>query len=97
MDEKLFDELKSNLKEAVQISKGRASPKTMYVVFTPAQIKALRRRVGMSQAIFARRFNLSLDTLKGWEQGKRRPDAAASNYLRVIEAAPEFVQETIAA
>ena len=54
MDEKLFDELKSNLKEAVQISKGRASPKTMYVVFTPAQIKALRRigdREGVSRDV----------------------------------------------
>lgn len=95
MDDELFNELESNLKEAVEIAKGRASPKAIYVVATPAQIKAVRRKTGLSQAVFARTFNLSLDTVKGWEQGKRSPDTAASNYLRMIQADPEFVQKTI--
>ncbi len=97
MDEKLFQELETNLKEAVKVTKGRAAPKTSYVFVTPAEIKAIRRKVRMSQAVFARAFHLSLDTVKGWEQGKRSPDAAASNYLRMIDANPEFVQKTIAA
>ena len=95
MDDKLFDELESNLKQAVQITKGRASPETTYVMATPAQIKAVRRKTGLSQAVFARTFNLSLDTVKGWEQGKRSPDAAAKNYLRIIQADPELVQRAI--
>ena len=96
MDDKLFNELESNLKEAVKIAKGRVAPKTAYIV-TPAEIKAIRRKAKMSQAMFARSFHLSLDTVKGWEQGKRAPDAAASNYLRLIQADPDFVQKTIAA
>lgn len=51
----------------------------------------------MSQAEFARAFNLSIDTIKGWEQGKRSPDAAASNYLRMIQADPDYVQQTLTA
>ena len=51
---------------------------------------------GMSQSVFASRFRLSLDTLKGWEQGKRKPDAAAANFLRMIKADPEYVQSTLA-
>jgi putative transcriptional regulator len=51
----------------------------------------------MSQAVFARSFQLSLDTVKGWEQGKRKPDAAAANYLRMIKADPKYVQRTLAA
>jgi putative transcriptional regulator len=51
----------------------------------------------MSQSVFASTFRLSLDTLKGWEQGKRKPDAAAANFLRMIKANPEFVQRTLAA
>lgn len=50
----------------------------------------------MSQSVFASRFRLSLDTLKGWEQGKRKPDAAAANFLRMIKADPEYVQSTLA-
>ena len=97
MDDKLFNELEGNLKEAVDVARGKVTPETAYVVVTPSTIKAIRRKVNMSQAMFARSYHLSLDTLKGWEQGKRSPDAAASNYLRLIQADPEFVRRTIAA
>jgi len=97
MDDKLFKELDANLKEAVKVAKGTSAPKTAYVVLTPADIKAVRASVKMSQAVFARSFQLSLDTVKGWEQGKRKPDAAAANFLRLIQADPEHVQRTLAA
>ena len=97
MDDKLFRELNANLKEAVKVAKGTSAPKSVYVVLSPAEIKAIRASVRMSQAIFASSFQLSLDTIKGWEQGKRKPDAAAANYLRMIQADPEYVQRTLAA
>lgn len=95
MDEQLFEELNANLEEAVKVAKGTAAPKAVYAVMTPANIKAIRANVKMSQAVFARSFQLSLDTVKGWEQGKRKPDAAAANYLRVIMANPKFVQNAL--
>lgn len=97
MDTKLFKELDSNLKEAVKVAKGIKTPKSVYVVLTPAEIKAIRASVSMSQAVFARTFQLSVDTVKGWEQGKRKPDAAAANYLRMIKADPEHVKRMLAA
>jgi len=97
MDDKLFKELDANLNEAVKVAKGTLAPKSVYVVLSPAEIKAIRASVSMSQAVFARSFQLSLDTIKGWEQGKRKPDAAAANYLRMIQADPEHVQRTLAA
>ena len=97
MDDKLFKELDANLKEAVKIVKGISGPKSVYVVLSPAEIRTIRKSVNMSQAVFARSFQLSLDTLKGWEQGKRKPDAAAANFLRMIKADPKFVQRTLAA
>ena len=97
MDDKLCRELASSVKEVARIARGRSSPKSVYVVLAPSDIQAIRARVGMSQAVFARTFQLGLDTLKGWEQGKRSPDAAATNYLRIIAADPEYVQRLIAA
>ena len=97
MDKKLFKELDANLKEAVKVAKGASAPKSVYVVLTPAEIKAIRAGVNMSQAAFARTFQLSVDTIKVWEQGKRKPDAAAANYLRMIKADPEHVRQTLAA
>ena len=96
MDDKLFKELDANLREAVEVAKGTKAPKSVYVVLTPSEIRAIRAGVGMSQAVFANTFRLSLDTLKGWEQGKRKPDAAAANFLRIIEADPELVRRTLA-
>ena len=45
MDDKLFNELEANLKEAVKVAKRHMAPKTTYVVVTPAEIKAIRRKV----------------------------------------------------
>ena len=97
MDDQLFKELNANLKEAVKVAKGTSAPKSVYVVLSPAEIKAIRASVRMSQAVFARSFQLSLDTIKGWEQGKRKPDVAAANYLRMIKADPGHVQRALAA
>ena len=97
MDDKLFEELNANLKKAVQVARGTKAPKSVYVVLSPAEIKRIRASTGMSQAVFARTFQLSLDTVKGWEQGKRRPDTAAANFLRMIEADPDYVWRTLAA
>ncbi len=97
MDDKLFNELEANLKEAVKVAKGSSLPKSVYVILKPTEIKRIRASVKMSQAVFARTFQLSVETIKGWEQGKRKPDAAAANYLRMIKADPEHVQRTLAA
>lgn len=97
MDDKLFNELEANLKEAVKVAKGSSMPKSVYVILTPAEIKRIRAKVKMSQAVFARKFRLSVETVKGWEQGKRKPDAAAANYLKLIQEDPEYVQRALVA
>jgi putative transcriptional regulator len=57
----------------------------------PVDVRAIRRRVGMSQAKFAAAFALSPRTLQEWEQGKAQPDGAVRAYLRVIDRNPAAV------
>ena len=95
MDDKLHQELADNLKAGVQFARGKNAQATMYAVLSATDIKQIRASVNMSQATFARAFQLSLDTLKGWEQGKRKPDAAATNFLRMIKADPNYVQRAL--
>ena len=97
MDDKLFQELDGNMREAVKVVKGTSAPEFVHVVLTPAEITAIRDGVNMSQAVFARTFQLSVETIKGWEQGKRKPDTAAANYLRMIKADPDHVRRALAA
>jgi putative transcriptional regulator len=58
---------------------------------TAAQVRALRSRLGLSQAQFALRFGFTVDTVQQYEQGRRTPSGPASTLLRVIEAEPEAV------
>lgn len=51
--------------------------------------RRVRRRLGFSQAEFAERINVSLDTIRNWEQGKRSPTGAAKALLKVLDKAPE--------
>ena len=97
MDKELFDELETNLKEAVKLVKGKTKPKSVYFALSAEDIKQIRKGVQMSQAVFAGTFQLSLDTIKGWEQAKRKPDAAATNYLRMIKADADHVLSVLAA
>jgi len=52
-------------------------------------VKALRHDLGMSQEQFALRYNLDLDAVQNWEQGRRAPERAVLSYLRVIKADPK--------
>jgi putative transcriptional regulator len=85
------------MKEAVAISRGELS-KDVYSVHIPEKIdvKSIRNRMKLSQVDFAKRFGLSVHTLRNWEQGKRQPDPAARAYLKVIEKIPDIVSKVLA-
>ena len=59
-------------------------------VVTPKvpDVRALRRKLGLSQAQFASKFGFNLRTLQEWEQGRALPDRPARILLRVIEKSP---------
>lgn len=51
--------------------------------------RRVRKRLGLSQAEFSQRIDVSLDTMRNWEQGKRCPTGAAKALLKVLDKAPE--------
>jgi putative transcriptional regulator len=58
-------------------------------------VRALRRKLGLSQAEFAARFHLPLGTIRDWEQGAHRPDKAAQVLLTVIASDPDMVARAL--
>jgi putative transcriptional regulator len=62
----------------------------------PIDVKAIRKRVKMSQAEFARAYGLNKRALQEWEQGGRQPDSAARAYLTVIAKEPAVVRRALA-
>jgi putative transcriptional regulator len=69
-----------------------------FVVHPPetVDVRALRRRLGLTQAAFAARFGFSQGAVRNWEQGRRRPEGAARTFLKVIEREPEAVARALA-
>ena len=62
----------------------------------PIDVKAIRKRVKMSQAEFSRAYGISKRALQEWEQGGRQPDSAARAYLTVIAKVPAVVRRALA-
>jgi putative transcriptional regulator len=54
-------------------------------------VKAIRNRLGMTQARFSNTFGFSLDAIKHWEGGRRTPEASARTLLTVIDQNPAAV------
>jgi putative transcriptional regulator len=83
-------------KEALAYARGKA-PRGGLVVHIPHDIdlKAARRRMGMSQATFAAHFGVSPRTVQDWEQGHRAPSGPARAFLTVIDREPEAVRRAL--
>ena len=62
----------------------------------PIDVKAIRKRVKMSQSEFSRTYGISKRALQEWEQGGRQPDSAARAYLTVIAKEPAVVRRALA-
>ena len=52
--------------------------------------------VEMTQAAFAEKIEVPIETVRNWEQGKRMPRGPAMALLAVIEHAPETVFAALA-
>ncbi len=84
------------MKEVVAHAEGKIALPMRYVdVPEDVDVKAIRSRLGLSQAEFSRRYAVSQRSLQEWEQGRRRPDGAVRAYLTVIERNPKAVEEAL--
>jgi DNA-binding transcriptional regulator YiaG len=61
------------------------------------RIREIRLRLDVSQRVFADLLNVSLPTIRSWEQGWRVPDGASVRLLRIAEEHPEVLLEALGA
>jgi putative transcriptional regulator len=70
---------------AAQLAKARRVP----------VVRALRKKLKLTQQEFSARFHLPLGTVRDWEQGTHRPDKAAQVLLTVIARNPDAVARAL--
>jgi len=62
----------------------------------PSQfVRQVRARCGMTQAAFAERIEVPIETVRNWEQGKRSPRGPARALLKLIDKAPHVAFATL--
>lgn len=95
----IFSEMKESLEGALAYERGeRVDLRTTELPppakrLRPQEIRQIRRSLRASQPVFARLLNVSPNTVRGWEQGVRRPRQAALKLLNVARRHPEVLME----
>lgn len=66
-----------------------------YLEFAPGDVKAIRNCFDATQVQFARLIGISVETLRNWEKGRRRPHGPARALLRAVAADPEALSQAL--
>ena len=60
--------------------------------FGPLDVYPIRRRARCTQEQFADALGIPANTVRSWEQGRKKPSGAARTLLRLIEQKPELLE-----
>jgi putative transcriptional regulator len=88
----------AGLQDALAYAHGDTSRGHAYTVQVPARVdvKAIRKRLGLTQAAFAQRYGFELSSIRNWEQGRRQPEGPARLLLLIIDKEPDAVHRALA-
>lgn len=91
----LFAEISNGFSALAAAREGKQTLRTHKLVFKPApevtskDVAKLRKKLDLSQAVFATRLRTNEDTVKNWEQGRSKPNKQAAILLSLVAKYPE--------
>src|SRR5882757_9670507 len=94
----LFNDLSEGFDALADHRQGKRTLRTHSVEANPAptvkaaEVAALRERMNLSRAVFARYLRTNVRTLENWEQGRARPNAQAMLLIRLVQRYPDTVE-----
>jgi putative transcriptional regulator len=95
-----FERLKKGMEDSIAYSRGELTLKTTTLPLPPpaagrAEVTALRKRLKMSQSVFAAALNVSTKLVQSWEQGTRKPDRGDLRLIQILTKQPEIMTRLI--
>ena len=91
MNDTSFNKLLESAKETKQIMSGDIKPSRVFI--KNPNPKIIRAKLKLTQNQFANFMNISVHTLRNWEQGRREPEGPAKVLLNIMNYHPEVMQE----
>ncbi|GAA3612008.1 DNA-binding transcriptional regulator [Gibbsiella dentisursi] len=97
----IFGELQEGMEAWGQFNEGKKTLRTHRVSIkpvsmTPAEVKAVREKLKLSQAVFAQYLHTGVTTLQNWEQGLAKPNKQAVLLIKMVERNPHMLNELAA-
>jgi len=94
----IFSELMTGMQELKDHQEGKITLKSYKVTkrapvtIAPQELRDVREKLNLSQAVFARYLHTGETTYQNWEQGRARPNAQAVLLIRMVQQNPETLK-----
>lgn len=88
MEDTMFNDLLASVSEAKKILDKTKKPSRSFMIDEP-DAKSIRARLQLTQDEFAGLLNISVNTLRNWEQARRKPEGPARVLLSIAATHPE--------
>lgn len=93
---KAYESIKRGIEEALAHANGDLVDVVIHEIrIGEPDVAAIRAKSGLSQRDFAQSIGVAVGTLKGWEQGRRRPEGPARVLLALIDKRPSIIQDEL--
>jgi putative transcriptional regulator len=94
----VYESIMQGLTEAVDYQHGEISARKAKLTIKPVDvfnnndIKRIRQKTGLSQAMFAGSLGVSPKTVETWENGRNKPEGASRRLLEIVRDDPGFLR-----
>ena len=94
----IFSELMTGMQELKDHQEGKITlrrykvTKRAPVTIAPQELRDVREKLNLSQAVFAHYLHTGETTYQNWEQGRARPSAQAVLLIRMVQQNPEMLK-----
>lgn len=94
----IFSELMTGMQELKDHQEGEITLKSHKVTkrapvtIAPQELRDVREKLNLSQAVFAHYLHTGETTYQNWEQGRARPNAQAVLFIRMVQQNPETLK-----
>jgi len=93
---KFVKDVLAGFEDAIAHAQGDKSRGVLTKFTVPTiDVKAIRKKTGLTQEAFSHLFAIKMRTLQDWEQSRRTPGVSARVFLTIIDQHPLTVKKTL--
>jgi len=98
MNDTDFDQLIVGVNEVIAHIEGKQTLRKTVIdvpdeppAYTAEDVRKLRETLQLSQGLFAKVLNVSVNTVRKWEQDERHPSGPSARLLQIAQLHPEYL------